>query len=333
MRLSIKIIFVLSAIVLAQQGFAEVCWKSSYGRGVGTIPGTCKPKETKSGLLCYPDCKPGYYNVAGVCWQGCPDGFRDDGAFCRKAEYGRGAGYALWDEGKCNRDNKQGCEKNGLMWYPKCAAGYSAFGCCICRPDQTCPPGWNAVAGSCQKSSYVVGPITPNCGDKQYDAGLCYKTCSTGYNGIGPVCWGQCPPELPVDCGAMCGKSASDCVSSISQMVLSVGQVAAKIAETVATLGASAGADAAIQAAKASAIATIKATAKKIAPQVAKIGAGAIVNELKKQGLDEKMAQQLAKVTTDPETFDYMGFLKDVDPTGIAKVVDSFNKKICPTPK
>ena len=35
-------------------------------------------------------------------------------------------------------------------------------------------------------------------------------------------------------------------------------------------------------------------------------------------------------MTTDPDTFDYAGFLKGLDPTGITKVVDAFNKKICP---
>ena len=25
------------------------------------------------------------------------------------------------------------------------------------------------------------------------DAGLCYKKCTDKYDGVGPVCWGQCP--------------------------------------------------------------------------------------------------------------------------------------------
>ncbi len=84
----------------------KVCWKDSYGRGVGTIPGSCGPGETKSGLLCYKNCGNGENNVAGVCWSGCPDGTTDIGATCVKKDissYGRGAGYVLWDEGKCNK--------------------------------------------------------------------------------------------------------------------------------------------------------------------------------------------------------------------------------------
>ncbi len=115
-------------------------------------------------------------------------------------------------------------------------------------------------------------------------------------------------------------------------MVLSVGDVVAKIAETVATLGTAAGAEAAISAAKSSAMATLKAVAKKVAPQMAKLGGGAVVNELKKQGLDPKMAQALSSMTTNPDNFDYLGFFKDADPTGIVKAASSFVKKVCPTP-
>jgi hypothetical protein len=84
----------------------KVCWKDSYGRGVGTVPGSCGNGETKSGLLCYPKCSEGYNNVAGVCWSSCPKGTTDIGATCVKdnvSSYGRGAGYALWDGDKCDR--------------------------------------------------------------------------------------------------------------------------------------------------------------------------------------------------------------------------------------
>jgi hypothetical protein len=47
--------------------------------------GTQKEYESDGGLLCYPKCKPGYTGHAFLCWQdGCPTGFRDDGAFCAK---------------------------------------------------------------------------------------------------------------------------------------------------------------------------------------------------------------------------------------------------------
>jgi hypothetical protein len=90
-----------------------------------------------------------------VCWQNCPGGFRDDGAFCAKpGPYGRGAGYALWDEGKCRRQNGA-CEKSGLIWYPKCRAGFHPVGCCVCSPD--CVNGMKDIGVSCAKGSYGRG--------------------------------------------------------------------------------------------------------------------------------------------------------------------------------
>jgi len=68
------------------------CWKDSYGRGVGVIPGECGTKE-KIMLLCYDPCPKGYTRVGLDCQQDCPADFRNDGLFCRHAEYGRGAGY------------------------------------------------------------------------------------------------------------------------------------------------------------------------------------------------------------------------------------------------
>ena len=290
-------VFLISfAAFWANTSSADVCWKATYGRGVGTIPGTCKPQQTKSGLLCYADCKPGFHNVAGVCWKSCPQNFKDTGAHCLKpGSYGRGAGYVLWDKKKCEEDHKprfiEGkrvpvvyeagatyCEKSGLLWYPKCKAGFHAVGCCVCSPN--CPEETKDIGVSCQKNSYVVPPITPNCGAKEYDAGLCYKKCKTGYYGVGPVCWGRCPKDRPVDCGAMCGTSADECLSSIGEMILSVGQVVAKVAETIVTLGTATGISAAIDIAKDSAINTIKEVAKKAAIQAGKVGAGVVTKEL-----------------------------------------------------
>jgi hypothetical protein len=43
------------------------------------------------------------------------------------------------------------------------------------------------------RDSYGRGvgtPMTPDCGSgRQYDAGLCYDDCRSGYHGVGPVCW------------------------------------------------------------------------------------------------------------------------------------------------
>jgi len=42
------------------------------------------------------------------------------------------------------------------------------------------------------------------------NAGLCYPLCQTGYTGVGPVCWVNCPSGW-TDEGLFCGKSADWC--------------------------------------------------------------------------------------------------------------------------
>ncbi len=73
--------------------FAEFCWLYSYGRGVGTVPSKCGPQHVRIGILCYPKCPNGMSRFGFDCHSNCPGDFRDDGLFCRLAEYGRGAGY------------------------------------------------------------------------------------------------------------------------------------------------------------------------------------------------------------------------------------------------
>lgn len=196
----------------------QACWLQSYGRGVGKPISTCPDGSEQDGLLCYPPCQDGYTGVGPVCWQNCPDGFSDTGADCLKPEaYGRGAGYALWDQGKCQSENPQGCEQNGLLYYPLCAANFHSVGCCICSPD--CPSGWTDIGVSCQKGSYGRTAGTPLIctADQQEDAGLCYTHCSDGYTGIGPVCWGSCPAGM-AGCGAMCVGSSEECVDQMLQI-------------------------------------------------------------------------------------------------------------------
>ena len=95
----------------------------------------------------YPKCRPGFTGVGFVCWEDCPSGFRDDGAFCAKpAAYGRGAGYGYVPifEGRadaqrrCEADHGAGnCERSLEMFYPKCRPGFAPVGCCICSPMKT----------------------------------------------------------------------------------------------------------------------------------------------------------------------------------------------------
>ncbi|KAL4446396.1 hypothetical protein ABPG74_001137 [Tetrahymena malaccensis] len=126
---------------------------------------TGKPCE-QYGAIMYPKCEKGFFNVGCcLCESQCPPGFRDDGLFCAKpSAYGRGAGYP-WKFGdgfnldnanrRCNDDNSQGCEQNGLVIYPKCKQGFHNVGCCICSPD--CPSGTTDIGVSCTKPVYGRG--------------------------------------------------------------------------------------------------------------------------------------------------------------------------------
>jgi len=44
------------------------CWQDAYGRGAGQVITSCPDGQEKNGLLCYPNCKDGFYGVGPVCW-------------------------------------------------------------------------------------------------------------------------------------------------------------------------------------------------------------------------------------------------------------------------
>ena len=160
------------------------CWLKSQVRGAGQVLTHCRSGLDKDGALCYPHCNSGYTGVGPVCWQDCPSGFRNDGAFCAKpSSYGRGAG-SFWS---CS-----GCERWGLLYYPKCATNFHNAGCCICSPN--CPSGMTDIGVSCAKDTYGrgVGEALRCAPGLEQDGLLCYNQCTNG-NGIGPVCWGGCP--------------------------------------------------------------------------------------------------------------------------------------------
>uniref|UniRef100_A0A914E4X8 Uncharacterized protein n=1 Tax=Acrobeloides nanus TaxID=290746 RepID=A0A914E4X8_9BILA len=182
----------------SQQG----CWLQAYGRGVGVPISSCPSGQVDDAGLCYTPCKDGYKGVATVCWESCPNGFTDVGVTCQKpAAYGRGAGYVSSDA--CAKNNAQGCEQYGALYYPKCAENFHAVGCCVCSPD--CPNGMSDAGADCTKNTYDRGvgkPLGCAAGLVE-DASLCYTPCQSPYNGVGPVCWTSCPPNFQ-SCGALC---------------------------------------------------------------------------------------------------------------------------------
>ena len=167
---------------------------------------TCGPDQDKDGALCYPKCAANEYGVGPVCWTSCPSGYSDGGVFCSKpSSYGRGAGYPwkfgdkAFDYGpagdRCNKDNPQGCEKSGLIWYPRCKSGFHAVGCCVCSPD--CPTGTTDTGATCTKNTHGRGagsPLQCAAGQTQDSPGLCYDACPTGlHKSTLGMCTSGCP--------------------------------------------------------------------------------------------------------------------------------------------
>jgi hypothetical protein len=194
------------------------CYRDSYGRGVGRPLTTCASSEEKDGALCYPKCEPGYNGVGPVCWQDCPSGFTDIGVSCAKpSAYGRGAGHP-WKIGD-----------RAFSLDPKCTPGFHSVGCCICSPD--CINGMRDDGALCAKKSYGCGVGTPfDCaGGLAQDGALCYPPCKSGFHGVGPICWQDCPAGK-VACGAGCAESGTTCATQTTSMVTSPVMLAANIA-------------------------------------------------------------------------------------------------------
>jgi len=227
------------------------CYRNSYGRGVGK-PMHCAEGQQYDAALCYTPCKSNYKGVGPVCWEHCKDGYKDDGATCRrdahifgKNSYGRGAGYALWDKKKCEKKHGS-CEKYGALYYPKCKDGYDNVGCCICR-QKHCPSGYHDDGATCRRDVHIYGkssygrgvgkPLSTCPANEEKDAALCYTKCKSGFHGVGPVCWQNCPSGRK-DCGAGCTTSTLSCVSDTASMVTSP----LILAVNIATMGSASGA-------------------------------------------------------------------------------------------
>jgi hypothetical protein len=275
--LMLALVGAVSTLLMVSASFAEkeFCWRDTETRGVGKIPQACQEGRDRIGLLCYTKCGPHMQRTGFDCHSTCPAGMRDDGLFCRAAEYGRGGGYP-WKIGdpafnydrardRCEADHGRGnCDKDGLIYYPRCKPGDSAVGCCICRPGTPdCGKlGLNpGIDLSCAKKVAIGDPVTGICAPgEQADAGLCYPACKPGSKGVGPVCWDGAPPGW-VECGMGAAKDSKTCASIVFNQVASVG----KLAMTIATLGESdAATSAASGPANASKLARLKDTYAKL---------------------------------------------------------------------
>jgi len=223
-----------SSATVPIQDDPSVCVRHDYGRGVGTVLKVkCHSGEDQWGGLCYPKCRTGYSSVlCCLCRKSDCEGMStsSDGASCIKPKpYGRGVGYP-WKFGdgfndrgmfrRCERAHGRGnCEKYGLIVYPKCRSGFHAVGCCICSP--TCPSGYKDIGSFCIKPVYGRGPGVSRLGcpsGKENNGGLCYYPCKSGYRGVGPVCWQNCPSSKRLNCGLFCTSNKKCAVTSTAMV-------------------------------------------------------------------------------------------------------------------
>ena len=233
------------------------CWRQSKGRGVGKIM-ECPTGYVKEGLICFTPCKANETGADNWCYQNCPAGFRNDGLYCGKpSAYSRGAGYVIWDRAKCEKENPQGCEQGGAIWYPKCRAGFHGV---VTQCSVSCPSGFEDIGVSCKKPTSKRGVVYANTCPaglvKDPTGEICYPACEAGsvagiqeayinagpknkYTGVGPVCWQNCPSQHPVDCGAGCATTKGECAKSVLTMTTSPIIAAVKIAALVVTFGGS----------------------------------------------------------------------------------------------
>lgn len=141
-------------------GVGPVCWQhcpgrytdigvscakpKPYGRGAGhETKHNCEHKEgtscSKYLALWYPDCRDGFHHEGCcICSPSCPDGMRDDGEFCAKGSYGRGAGKPM----RCGSDEQE----DAALCYTPCRSEFHGVGP-VCW--QNCPSGRNDCAAGC----------------------------------------------------------------------------------------------------------------------------------------------------------------------------------------
>jgi len=223
---------VIALLPLTASAAPEFCWKSSYGRGVGTIPPSCNSDRVKHAGMCYTPCKDGFEGKVTMCLRVCPSGYANWGLTCH-----------------IDKPLLVGAKVDVCNASTSCPSGYTNAGLLCGLNTPGVPSGWKAaVAGpagsgldlSREVYDRGIGLAPSVCdADKENSSGLCYPRCKPNFSGIGPVCWGTCPKGW-TDCGAGCAPSAGQCVKVIGNQVFGVVLAAQSTVKLVATLGVSA---------------------------------------------------------------------------------------------
>jgi hypothetical protein len=255
--------------------------------------------------MCYKKCGAGETGSMTMCTKSCPAGYRTDPLTCW-----RDVSIVPADNSKC-------------PWHDKCGL-ITAKGC------STCPAGYTNDGCTCRADAQVisrtrdVGVGTPGSGcraglEKDPSGLLCYPTCRSGYRMVGPVCWADsCTGEYPVQCGLSCAVSRDACALGVTSQVLKPLEVVTNVVGIAFTGGASVAATTGVKVAATAGKAAIKASVQAAAKQVGK--------ELSQQALETASSTFASAELTG--SFSWY----DLDPTGVASVVEAYNKPICKVP-
>jgi len=291
----------------------EFCWKSSYGRGVGTIPPNCNSDRVKETGMCYTPCKAGYEGTVTMCLRTCPSGYSNWGLTCH-----------------IDKPLLVGASFDRCNFSSSCPSGYTNAGLLCGLNTPGVPGGWKAaVAGpagsgldlSRELYDRGIGLAPSVCGaDKENNVGLCYPRCKPNFTGVGPVCWGTCPAGW-TDCGAGCAENTSQCTKVIGNQVYGVIKMTQSAAEV--TIAQALGDNAKL----ALAIARLKALVEQNKAAIEAADAA-------KAGTPGYTAgtatQQLAAAVT-PEEFAQaaMRIYELMDPTGVIAAAANFTYPTC----
>lgn len=198
------------------------CWKDSYGRGLGagrSRVADCPATYTNTGLTCGRG-SDDYW--AGSKTPSCPSGYTNVGLFC-----GFGGYWGVDTLGPSSFICPNGYFLNTLTarCHKHCMEGYTntgetchrvvsilGIGAMSCKSDET------IIVGRCYKCH----------NDEELDGLLCYPKCRKWYDGVGPVCWGECHSDL-TNCGLFCAADALTCALEVTDNIVSATVVAANM--------------------------------------------------------------------------------------------------------
>ena len=202
-----------------------LCYRSTYDRGIGIAPQICGAGKTNNAGLCYDNCRDGYRdNGTATCVRNCPSGYSESGLLL--CHYNGTASYSPvhWDN----------CKSRGL--FGECWGGLTEDGCRdgYYKSASMCwkrnPEGLSGSALDPVRDTYSRGGSRGSCGsDRNDEVGLCYLKPREGYSCQVTMCQQNCAAGT-MACGpATCAKDKESCGQGVADMVVSPALMVANV--------------------------------------------------------------------------------------------------------